>query len=161
MIFRFLGLLLILIASVYLSELYSDSIKNAILLQDGMLSLLREISRSLCTYRVPLHEIYEGFKNDSLKEIGFLCDLQSLPIREVFLKRRKSFRYQGSDERMLLSYFQKLGTLPLSEEIVSCRMIIEVLQTTLDQKKEAYPKERKINLVLGITVGVSLVIVFI
>ena len=161
MIFRFLGLLLILTASVYISELYSDYFKNAILLQEGLLSLLRAISRSLCTYRVPLREIYETFRNDPLKDIGFLKDLQSRSIREVFLKHRKSFRYQACDERLLLSYFQQLGTLPLSEEIIASKMTMESLQNTLDQRKEAYPKERKINLILGITVGVSLVIVFV
>ena len=161
MTLRFFGLFFIFVASLIWSKQKIEQELQRIYLQEGMLSLIDLIKRSVLCYRLPLKEIYRSFHHDTMCDEGFLRSLTNGSLLHAYMDHRESFGYDSFSDRMIIAFSEKLGRLPISEQVITCEELQRVLQQCLNEKKERYPKQKKIYMTLGITVGMLTVILLI
>ena len=158
---KFIGLLFIFICFSYGGQLLVKREKERIEANEGMLHLIRIIRRNIAYFRNPLDEIYKSFTDYALETGSFLSILRQNGLKAAYLSEKERFNYDLFTESRLIAFAESIGTLPLQEQVNTCDMLCELLEEKLKEIKSNYPTQKKLYQVLGISLGIAIVILFI
>ena len=158
---KFLSLLLIITASFLCGKQQSDAIYEKLTFHEGMLSLLGDIKRCVILYRMTLNEIIGLCEHEVLRKSGFLNDCLQHGIDRAYHDYKESFGFDTFSDKRMVDFIRCLGSLSVSEQIVACEEMIELLKKDYDAKVERYPNQRKLYLTLGTTIGLGIVIMLV
>lgn len=166
--FKYILLLTIFLSSALTGMRFASNEKNKLKINEGFLSLVLHVKRSVEYYSATLDEIYKSFSNSALEEIGFLPMLIEFTSSGKF----SSFCHalEGCKKRLFLdeevysvlySFGKSLGNCCREEQIDSCSAVAELLEERCGYLKQDLPKKIKLHTTLGISCGMMLVIVLI
>ena len=127
---------------------------------EGMLCLVRTIRQNIAFFRIPLNEIYKHFSYPALQSGSFLSSLHRKRLKAAYLEEKERFGYDVFTESRFIGFADTVGKLPLEEQVRSCDMLCELLEEKLREAKSNYPKQKKLYHVLGISLGIAIVILF-
>ena len=157
---KFIGLLFVFLCFAMSGHLLARREKERIDAAEGMLYLIRSIRQNVAFYKTPLNEIYKRFSHPSLQNGQFLPILNQKGLKNAYLSEKERFAYDTFTENRFLNFAEHIGKLPLEEQVKSCDMICDVLEEKLHEAKNKFPTQKKLYLVLSISLGISVVILF-
>ena len=157
---KFAGLLFIFMFSSLGGHLLAKKEQEQIESSEGMLFLIRTIRQNVTYFRIPLDEIYCGFSHPSFQNGPFLSHLRQKGLKEAYLLEKERFGYDSFTETRFLSFAESVGQLPLEEQTKSCELLCELLEEKLREAKASYPTKKKLYNVLGISLGIAMIILF-
>ena len=158
---KFTGLLLVFLFSALGGHLLAKREKEQIESAEGMLFLIRTIRQNVAFFRIHLDEIYQHFTYPSLQGSDFLQILKQRGLKDAYLSEKERFGYDSFTETRFLSFTETVGKLPIDEQIKSCDLLCDLLEEKLREMKADFPKKKKLYNVLGISLGIVLIILFI
>lgn len=158
---RFLLLLAIISTSVIIAIRKSDLLYDELLYQEAMVRFIAFVRRSIQGYRMPIDEILQGVAVDIFDDDEILDDMKQQGIHGGFSRHSNLFGYDSLTLRSVEEFFRRLGGLVTSDQLTACDDVLSILSESLHKKRELYPKQRKVYLTLGFTVGIGLSILLI
>lgn len=159
---RFTAYLLIVIASYLLAANQCNRLTRAILLQEGIYDFLQYVKRSVLCYRLSLEDIVTSFQNEALEAVGFYDAVyQSGSLLKAFDTVGRDFLFLPEETRAIRHFFFELGTLTVSEQLISCEDALSVLDKGLTKRKSEYSVKRRLYMTLGLCAGFSIVVLLI
>lgn len=160
MIIRFLLLLFIASISVLWGLHKSHTLLSELNYQEGMLTLIQTIKRGILCYRTPIYEILQSFPDNIFENTEIVQLMRSRGIKDGYCENCDYFGYDVYTDRRLSDFFNRLGSLTVSEQILMCEEILEILTSVFEKKRAEYPAQRKLYITLGVTIGLGIVIMF-
>lgn len=154
---RYLGVLLIFLASTVLGFALAGSEQSKLRQNDGLIDLLRHIRQKIGFFKSTPGEIYATFENRELERAGFCEALRKYGLQNA-LERVKCFDLDENCERALLEFAEKIGKSPLGEQISGCDYMLELLETNQKRLCEEYPAKKKVYSSLGMLFGMMAVL---
>ena len=158
---KFIGLLFIFTCFSYGGQLLAKREKERIEANEGMLLLIRIIRQNIACFRNPLDLIYQNFTCSALETGNFLSVLKEQGLKSAYLSEKDRFGYDVFTENRLIAFAESVGRLPLEEQVNSCDMLCDLLEEKIKEAKANYPAQKKLYQVLGISLGIAIVILFI
>ena len=122
--------------------------------------MIRIIRQNIAYFRNPLDEIYKSITDSALEKGDFLSSLRKSGLKAAYLSEKDRFNYDVFTESRLIAFAESIGTLPLEEQVNTCDMLSALLEEKLKESKANYPTQKKLYQVLGISLGVAIVILF-
>ena len=157
---KFTGLLFIFLFSALGGHLLAKKEKEQIESAEGMLYLIRTIRQNVAYFRLHLDEIYRQFSHPSLQNSDFLIYLRQKGLKEAYLFEKERFGYDNFTEMRFLSFAESVGRLPIDEQIKSCDLICDLLEEKIRESKANFPTKKRLYNVLGISLGIAMIILF-
>ncbi|MBR6768483.1 MAG: stage III sporulation protein AB [Clostridia bacterium] len=157
---KFTGLLFIFLFSALGGHLLAKKEKEQIESAEGMLYLIRTIRQNVAYFRLHLDEIYRQFSHPSLQNSDFLMCLRRKGLKEAYLFEKERFGYDSFTEASFLSFAESVGRLPIDEQIKSCDLICDLLEGKIRESKANFPTKKRLYNVLGISLGIAMIILF-
>lgn len=157
---KFVGLLCLFLFSALGGHLLAKREKEQIESSEGMLCLIRTIRQNVMFFRVHLDEVYRQFSHPSLQGSGFLVHLKQKGLKDAYLCEKERFGYDTFTETRFLSFADSLGKLPIDEQIHSCDLLCDLLEEKIKEAKANYPTKKRLYEVLGISLGIALILLF-
>ncbi len=158
---KFIGLLFIFMCFSSGGHLLAKREKERIQSCEGMLCLVRTIRQNIAFFRIPLDEIYKRFSYPALQSGSFLSFLHQKGLKSAYLEEKERFGYDIFTENRFITFADTIGKIPLEEQLMSCDMLCELLEENLREAKSNYPSQKKLYHVLGISLGIAIVILFV
>lgn len=155
---KYAGLLLIFVCFTLGGNALVIWEKDKIACQDGMILLIRSIRQGAAYFREPLGKIYPAFSCRVLEKNRFKDVLCEKGLKDAFSACRDCFGYDDFTADQVLSFAERLGRLPLEEQLASCDRLLEVLEAYSGEMKKSFPKKNKLYKTLGMTLGIGVVI---
>jgi len=157
---KFIGLLFVFLCFSLGGNLLVKRDKERIESAEGMLYLIRSIRQNVSFFRIPLDEIYKRFSYDSLQSGDFLFILRQKGLKVAYLAEKERFGYDSFTESRFLQFADNIGQLPLEEQVNACDMLCTLLEEKLREAKADFPTQKKLYRVLGFSLGIAVVILF-
>ena len=123
--------------------------------------MLGEIKRGVVCYRLSIGDILNQFYHDTFSQTDFIKESLSSDLDRAFAKHKELFGYDMFCEKKLTSFFLSFGSFTVSEQLLACEEILEILENEYETKKTGYPNQRKLYLTLGATIGLGIVILLV
>jgi len=161
MILRFLSLLVISSISVLWGVNKSHTLLSELNYQEGMITLVQTLKRGILCYRTPIFDILQNFPENVFEKTEIIQDMRKMGITYGYEKHCDYFGYDTYTNRRIIDFFQRLGSLTVTEQVLVCEEILEILTGVFEKKRKEYPGQRKLYVTLGITIGLGIVILFI
>lgn len=157
---KFTGLLFLFLFSALGGHLLAKREKEQIESAEGMLYLIRSIRQNVAFFRIHLDEIYQRFSYPSLQDSDFLVHLRKKGLKDAYLSEKDRFGYDSFTETRFLSFAETVGRLPIDEQIKSCDLLCDLLEEKLRESKANFPTKKRLYNVLGISLGIAMIILF-
>ncbi len=161
MIIRFLSLLLISSASIIWGMQKGDTLLSEICNQEGMLTFITAIKRGIICYRTPVYDILQDIPDGIFNNVDILRYMRANGIEAGYSAYKTYFGYDAFTDRRVTDFFNRLGSLTVTEQILMCEELSDLLTSAFEKKRNNYPRQRKLYLTLGVTFGLGIVILFI
>lgn len=154
---RYIGILLIFLASTVFGFALAGSAKTKLKNNDGLIFLIRHIRQKIGYFKSTPREIYETFENQELRRAGFTEILCREGLSEA-IERVDCFDLDENTEVALREYAQKIGKTPLGEQIAASDYLLELLEANQKHLCEEYPAKNKVYSSMGMLFGIMAVI---
>lgn len=154
---RYLGVLLVFVASTLLGFAFAGSAGSKLRNNDGLIALIRHIRQKIGFFRSTPAEIYASFENHDLEKAGF-CDALRREGLAGALERVDCFDLDENCENALRQFAGQIGKSPLGEQISACDYLLELLEAEQKRLCEEYPAKRKVYSSMGMLFGIMAVI---
>ncbi len=154
---RYLGVLLIFLASTVLGFALAGSEQSKLRNNDGLIALLRHIRQKIGFFKSTPGEIYASFENRDLEKAGFCEVLCKMGLEEALI-RVDCFDLDENCENALRDFAGQIGKSPLGEQISGCDYLLELLEANQKRLCEEYPAKRKVYSSLGMLLGTMAVL---
>lgn len=166
--FKYALLVIVFISSSMAGVKFAANAKESLKINEGILSLILHIRRSVEYYTETLDKVYETFDNEALEEIGFLPSVLKLnndgevfPFCNALELYKKRLSLDEDVYSALYSFGKTLGNCCSGEQIDSCTAVAEFLEEKCSCMRRDLPKKIKLRTTLGVSCGMMIVIVLI
>ena len=159
MLIKFIGIFLLLTATLYLSVSIARSYRQRTRQTEGILLLLRHIRAKISCFSTPMSEIFEDFDNSELERTGFLSLARDKGLSSAVEEslRLGYFTYEQAD--MLMAMWNQLGDGYVDNAVGVCDYYISQFENVLSHEREEHPKMARIARGVVLTGGLMLIIV--
>lgn len=159
---KWTGALLLIICSysfgIFLAKREGERLKAI----DSLISLMRYMRRRLQGERVPLFDVFVGFDDEYLEEIGFLTNLRSCRngLNSIWKDSIKSIPLSDEIQRELDIFGTSMGNIPLDEQLKCVDICVAALGEEKKNIQSQLPKKQKsiktVSLLLGALIAIIL-----
>lgn len=157
MILRYIGILLIFLASTVFGFALARSARIKLKNNDGLIFLIRHIRQKIGYFKSTPKEIYETFENQELSRAGFTEILCRDGLTEA-IERVDCFDLDENCEAALREYARNIGKTPLGEQIAASDYLLELLEANQKRLCEEFPAKNKVYSSMGMLFGIMAVI---
>ena len=73
---------------------------------------------------------------------------------------KERFGYDSFTETRFLTFAESVGRLPIDAQVKSCDLLCDLLEEKLREAKANFPTKKRLYNVLGISLGIAMIILF-
>ncbi len=161
MTLKYLGMILIVASSTLIGSRLALSEKRRIERSEALCDLVRFIYREIECFRTPLYDIYMRFSSPVLEKIGFTADARERSLKDALENMKDSLSFRDQTRADIMNFAEGLGKSEYQDQVARCKYVLSVMDEDLKKSKEAYPKNRKMYISLGLLSGLMIIILMI
>ena len=136
---------------------------------EAFLSLFEYIKNQVSYFLTPTKQMYKGFANDVLENIGFLEKLRSHENDEIYFDAwgeafracEGSLHLSAEEEKIILGFGECIGKSDGNMQIKSFDYYIGLLSSELEKARTLVAKNKKVYRTIGFAIGAMAAILLI
>ena len=159
---NWVGALLVIIASYLCGFALAKDEGNGLKTLDSLLSLLTYMRRRMNSERIPLFEIFSGFRDEYLEKCGYLDIIRSHRngVSSLWNDAVSTLYVDEETKREYMRFGESLGNLPLDEQLARLDSFCEFITEKKNKLKSTLPDKQKsiktVCLLLGLMTAIIL-----
>lgn len=156
--YKIVGALIVIIASVGVGYVMSDSLGTRLRSVEALARFVDHISVNIDMYKTPLCEIYDSFDDKYLASRGFTACLD----RGIYAAAESAGLLRGDEEAELIKVFgEKIGGGGADDMVKLCSYTSSRLMSIADKLRKELPEKQKVYRTISVLAGISVVIMLV